>query len=152
MTHNDVFLEALKHVDLAQCRGVGKHTCGFLEGCSGDEGLCFKRRLGNTEENGFAFSRHTTCFFYVVISRHEHKAIHLLAPKEVRVTWVGDANLLEHLRDDDFDMLVVNFYTLETVDFLDLLNEIVLDAGRPKNFENFMRIGTAFSQILALMN
>jgi hypothetical protein len=53
-------------------------------------------------------------------SRARRPRIDLLAPEELAVTRIGDANLAEHLADDDLDVLVVDRHTLETIDFLHL--------------------------------
>ena len=152
MTHNDVFLEALEIINLAQCRSVGENTCGFLEGCGRDKGLCLKRRLGNTEEHWLTFSRHATSIFDMIIGAHEHEAVNLLTPEEIRVPWIGDTDLLEHLRDDHLNVLIINGNTLEAVDLLNLSDQVILNSRGSENVEHFVRIGTTFSEVLTTMD
>ena len=51
--------------------------------------------------------------------------VHLLALEEVGVARIVDLDLLQHLPDDHLDVLVVDGHALQSVDFLDLVDEIV---------------------------
>src|SRR5271154_6034167 len=48
--HDDVFLQAAEIINLSGNGGFGKNTRGFLEAGGRDEGVCGKRRLGDTKE------------------------------------------------------------------------------------------------------
>src|SRR5271170_6035802 len=48
--HDYVFLQAAEIIDLSGNGGFGENTRGFLEAGCRNEGVCGKRRLGDTQE------------------------------------------------------------------------------------------------------
>ena len=62
----------------------------------------------------------------LVVRAPELVAVDELARQVVRVALLVDADLLEHLADDELDVLVVDVHALGLVDLLHLLDEVHL--------------------------
>ena len=76
--------------------------------------------------------------------------VDIFAVEEGRVAWIGDAHFLEHLTDDDLDVLVVDVDPLQAVDFLDLVDEIFLEFAHAANLEDLLRDDESVGELLAL--
>ena len=50
----------------------------------------------------------------------------MVTPKEVSITSFGDLHFAKHLADDDLDVLIVDLNTLDSVNFLNLVDEVFL--------------------------
>ena len=61
--------------------------------------------------------------------------------KQGGVAAVGDLDLLQHLANDHLDVLVVDLHALESIDFLDLADEIFGQRLDAEHFEDVVRIG-----------
>ena len=57
----------------------------------------------------------------------ELEAVEELHRQKLGVTGLFDADLAEHLADDDLDVLVVDRHTLAPVDLLDLVDHVAVD-------------------------
>src|SRR6478736_8772630 len=152
VAHDDVFLEAAQGVDLAQRRGIGEDARRFLEGGGRDEALGLEGGLGDAQQDRLGFGGFATGRFHALVFTQEGDAIDLLAPEPLGISRIGDADLAEHLADDDLDVLVVDRHALETIDFLHLADEELVERGRPEDLEDLVRIGGAFGQVLALVD
>ena len=82
----------------------------------------------------------------------ELELVDLLAPEELGVARFGDADLAEHLADDDLDVLVVDRHALQAIDFLHLVDEVLLELLRAADVEDFVRVDRAFGELLALLD
>ncbi len=135
-SHDHVFLQALEIIDLSgHCR-FGQHPRGFLERGRGDEGIGLQRGLGDALKHGFAGRRLQSLDRRLGVGVVELGAIHLFADQERRFACILDFHFLQHLTDDDFDVLVVDLNALQTIDVLDLVDEIFgqrLDAKHAQN-------------------
>ena len=69
----------------------------------------------------------------------EEFLIDIFSIEEDSITWIGDSYFLEHLTDDDLDVSVIDVYTLEAIDFLDLVHEISLEFTDAADFEDLLR-------------
>src|ERR1700749_4305894 len=87
-----------------------------------------------------------------LVFAQERRAIDLLAPEPLGVTRIRDADLAEHLADDDLDVLVVDRHALEPIDFLHLADEELVERGRPEDLKDLVRIGGALGEGLALVD
>ena len=126
VTENDVLLEALQQIRLTEGGGLCEDACGILEGCGGDEGIRLEGSLRDTEQDGLAFRRATIHLHSERIDAVQSCGIHLIAPEQTGITGVLDANLTQHLGDDDLHVLIVDFHTLDAVDLLHLVDEVLL--------------------------
>src|SRR5690606_17127285 len=96
--------------------------------------------------------RLATLGFDALVLAFECNLVDLFTPEEDRIAGFGDANLAEHLANDDFNVLVVNGDALEPVDFLDFVNEMLLQLLRPANIQNFVRDHRTFGELLTLLD
>ena len=72
--------------------------------------------------------------------------------KEFGVAAVLDPDLAEHLSDDNFDVLIADINALQTVNFLDLAEQIVLDCPDSFDLHQVVRVDASFSQLVAGFN
>ncbi len=84
----------------------------------------------------------------VVVLIGEAQTVDLVVLEEAAVAGIRDADLLEHLAHDHFDVLVVDLHTLHAVHFLDLVHEIGLYFIDALDVEDVVRIDGAFSQTI----
>ena len=82
----------------------------------------------------------------------EVELVNLFAPEELGVARLGDADLAQHLADDDFDVLVVDGHALQAIDLLHFVDEMLLQFLRAANVEDFVRVNRAFGQLLAFLD
>src|SRR5437588_4087830 len=152
VTHDHIFLKAAQVIDSRPSGGLGQHPGGVLEGSGAQEALGFERGFGNTEQHRLRFGRLATHLFDPLVLFFELQLVHLLAPEERSVPRFGDPHLAEHLTDDNLDVLVIDGYALQPINFLDLINEVLLKFLRPADIEDFVRVNRAFSQLLAFLD
>src|SRR3954470_17203700 len=126
-----VLLQAREAVDLALERRVREDLGGLLEGGRRQERVRRQRRLRDAEDDLLGLG--------ALLALRDHRVVDLpvlvpvdeLPGQEVRVALLVDPDLLEHLADDQLDVLVVDVHALGLVDLLHLLDEVHLDAGPP---------------------
>ena len=150
--HDDVFLEPTQVIHAGASGSLGEDTGGVLEGSGAEEALGFERGLGDAEQDRLGLGRLAAHALDALVLFLEFKFVHLLAPEERGVARLGDAHLSQHLADDDFDVLVVNGDTLEPIDFLDFIDQVLLEFLRTADVENLVGINRAFGQLLALFD
>src|SRR3954447_12302910 len=124
-----VLLQAREAVDLALERRVGEHLGGLLEGGRRQERVRRQRRLRDAEDDLLGLGALLALRDHGVVDLPVLVAIDELPGQEVRVALLVDPDLLEHLADDQLDVLVVDVHALGLVDLLHLLDEVHLDAG-----------------------
>ena len=76
---------------------------------------------------------------YAVVGIHEIPLVHQFFLQELSVTRVGDLNLAHHLAHDDLKVLVVDLHTLQTVNRLYLVDNIVLSLDWSEDVEDVGR-------------
>ena len=57
-----------------------------------------------------------------------------------RIAHVDDLHLLHHLADDDADVLVVDAHALQTVDLLDLVEQVAVQLGFAEDLQDVVRV------------
>src|SRR5947209_4952958 len=127
LADDDVLLQAEEAVDLALDRGVGQHLRRLLEGRRREEGLGRERCLRDPEDQRLGRRLVLLLLLDARVLALEHELVHELARQQVGTAVVLDAHLLQHLPDDELDVLVVDVDALRLVDPLDLVDEIELD-------------------------
>ena len=133
----------LQVVPGAAHRRVGQHAGGLLEGGRRDERLGGEARLGDAEQQRLGAGRLLALRDGLLVGLAELGPVDVLALEEDRVAGVGDAHLLQHLPHDDPDVLVVDLHALETVDLLDLVQEVLLHRPRPLDPQDVVRVDRA---------
>ena len=82
----------------------------------------------------------------------ELDAVELLALDEVRLARVRDLDLLQHLPNDDLDVLVVDGHALQPVDVLDLVDQIVGELLDALDGQDVVRRGMAVVDEVATLD
>src|SRR5690606_5878522 len=75
--------------------------------------------------------------------------VHEQARQELGPARVDDRHSLEHLANDDLDVLVVDEHALRAVDLLDLLGQVDLHRPWAKHAQQLVRIDGALGELLA---
>jgi hypothetical protein len=83
------------------------------------------------------------------VLRLEQRPVDQHARQELGRAGVDDRHPLEHLADDDLDVLVVDEHTLRAVDLLDLLGQVDLDRPRTHDPQQLVRVDGALGELLA---
>src|SRR5215213_2448095 len=131
LADDHVLLQAREAVDLALERGVREDLGGLLEGGRRQERVRRQRRLRDAEDDLLGLGALLALRDHRVVDLPVLVAVDELPGQEVRVALLVDPDLLEHLADDQLDVLVVDVHALGLVDLLHLLDEVHLDAGPP---------------------
>ncbi len=97
---------------------------GFLEGCGRDERRRLQRCLGDAEKDRIAVCGLLAFFDQAVVVVIELDAVDVVTHDVVAVARVSDLNLLQHLANDHLDVLVVDHNALQSVDFLDFVDQV----------------------------
>jgi hypothetical protein len=91
-----------------------------------------------------------------VVDLLEVQPVDQLGRQQLAVARLVDADLAEHLADDDLDVLVVDRDALAAIDLLDFLDEVALDGVLAPRLEVLLRVdraigdGVAGADVLAL--
>src|SRR5437867_5192635 len=108
LADDHVLLQAEQAVDLPLDRGVGEHLRRLLEGRCREERLGRERRFRDPEDQRFEGRLLLLLLLDAGVLAVEHDLVDELAGQQVGVTGALDAHLLEHLADDQLDVLVVD--------------------------------------------
>ena len=131
LADDHVLLEPEQPVDLALDRGVGEHLRRLLEGRGRQEGLGRQRGLRDPEDQRLERRLFLLRLLGASFARLEHRLVDELARAAASVSpGVLDAHLLQHLADDQLDVLVVDVDALRLVDLLHLTDEVQLGRRR----------------------
>src|SRR5665213_996119 len=73
----------------------------------------------------------------------------MLALEELRLARLHHADLLEHLSDNDADVLVVDLHTLEAIDLLHLVQQVFLHRARTLDAKDIVRVDRTFRETIS---
>src|SRR3954447_10016173 len=149
LADDHVLLQAREAVDLALERRVGEDLRGLLEGGRREEGVRGQRGLGDAEDDLGVHGRLAARGDDLVVDALELVPVDVLARQQVGVALLLDAHLLEHLPDDQLDVLVVDVHALRLVDLLDFLDQVDLGVRAPTELEQLVRVQRALVELLA---
>src|ERR1700740_140061 len=79
----------------------------------------------------------------------ELRPLDQLAGQQLGVAGLDHVHPLEHLADDDLDVLVVDRHALRPVDLLDLVDQVQLHLARAEDAEHLVRVDRTGNQLLA---
>ena len=100
-----------------------------------------------TYENG----TWTDKFSHLVVCIQELNNINHAAGKQSCLTCIGYFNLAKHLTNNNFDMTVINLNTLQGVNLLNFLDDVILNTGYTKYANDVVGIdGSTYNQITLL--
>ena len=112
LADNDVFFEAEKRIHFPfDCR-FRKNSGGFLERSRREEGVCRQRGFRRAEKQVLTHRRFLSFIFQMFVHDAVSHNVHRLSRKPFGISGVIDFDLAEHLMDDDFNVLVIDFNTL----------------------------------------
>ena len=123
--------------------GLGEHPGRLLEGRGREERRRVERCLRHAEEHGLGGGRLAALGQDPVVRLLELEAVDELGRQQIDVARLIDADLPEHLPDDDLDVLVVDRDALALVDLLDLLHQVALDGVLAPGVEVLLRVDRA---------
>ena len=75
----------------------------------------------------------------LLVLDHDIAAVHDAAHDKVAGAGILNADLTHHLADDDLDMLIVDVNALQTVDLLDLADQVVLGGDGALDGQDVLR-------------
>ena len=78
--------------------------------------------------------------------------VDLLADQEGRVAGVGDLDLLQHLTRDRLDVLVVDLHALQSIDLLDLVDQVLGQLLDAQHAQDVVRHRVAVDQEIAALH
>src|SRR2546427_7350828 len=107
MADDDVLLQTAEMIGHPEHGSLSENTSCLLERRRGDEALGGERSLRNPKQQRLIGGRLPTLRLDAPLLDPELGLVDLLPFEEVRVAWILDPDLLEHLPDDDLDVLVV---------------------------------------------
>ena len=108
-----------------------------------------ERRLRHAEEDRLGRRRLAALGQDPVVGLLEVEPVDQLGRQEVDVARLVDADLAEHLPDDDLDVLVVDRHALAAVDLLDFLDQVALDGVLAPRVEVLLRVDRAVGDRVA---
>src|SRR6185369_6899557 len=108
-----------------------------------------KRSLSDSEQKRFGARGLATFFTDTAVFILVTKAINLFLKEEVRIADILDLDPAKHLSNDHLDVLVVDVNALQTIDFLDLVHDIILQFFHTSNAENIVRVKRSVHERLA---
>src|SRR6476620_4520368 len=125
-SHDYIFLQAQELIFLAVDRGFGQHACCLLERSRRNKAVRRQCSLRNTQEHRLAQGRLAAVVQNTLVFIFERETTHLTARQELRVSWILNSNLPQHLPNDYLDMLVVDRHPLQAIHVLDFVDQILL--------------------------
>ena len=140
-TDDDVLLQATELIALAHDRRFGQHPGGFLEGRRRDERVGRQRGLGDAQQHVDIGCRQLAFATQPVVGVEKFRAFDLLAQDVAAVARVGDLHAAQHLANDHLDVLVVDLHTLQTVDVLNLIDDVARKFLDAEQAQDVLRIG-----------
>ena len=114
-----------------------------------DEAVGGERCLGDSEQQRAARAGLAAERNHALVLLAEAELINLLFKQEVRISHVLDLHPAQHLAHDDFDVLVADGHALETVDFLNLIDQVSLQLLFAKYGKNVMRVERSIHKLFA---
>src|SRR5712671_1567912 len=149
---DDVLLQPLQVVDPAGDRRLCEDAGRLLERGLRDEGVGLQARLGDALQDRACRRRPQSFRFDLGVLAVELGAVDLLAGEEGRLAGIVDLYLLQHLAHDDFDVLVINAHALQSVDLLDLVDQVARELLDPKDAQDVVRYAVAVQHQVALQD
>src|SRR5690554_2080305 len=151
-THYNVFFQATQVIAFSGNRTLGKNPGGFLERSSRDKRLCCQRCLGDTQQQAIEPCRFFVCCQCLFVLFHNLGNFYLVTGQQRGITRVGDFNLTQHLTNNNFDVFIVDDNTLQTVNVLDFVGDVLRQLNHTQQAQDIVRVGRAIGDHLTLFN
>ena len=137
---NDILFEAGEQVALTAYRRHGQHFGGFLERGFGQETVGGEGGLGDAQQEGLGGGRLAALGEHAAVLVVKPEPVHHVAGDKLGVAGVVHLHAAQHLAQDDLNVLVVDADALGAIDFLDFVNEVVLEALQAANVHQFAQV------------
>src|ERR1035437_1746366 len=147
--HDHVFLQTAQVVHLAVNGGFGEHARGLLEAGRGDERIRRQRRLRDPQQHRLALRRTSARLRHLIVLGAELELVHDLFGQELGIADVLHLHPTHHLAADGLQMLVVDVDALQTVDFLDLVDQVLLQFLFTEHRQDVVRVARAVHERFA---
>ena len=105
--------------------------------------------LGDTKQYLFSFCRLFAFCDQSFVGLVVIQEVYHVARKEFGISVFLDADLLQHLANDNLDMLIVDFYTLQTVNSLYLADHVILNGTYTFDLQDIMRVDRTLGQLVS---
>ena len=130
---------------------VSTRVVSWNEAAEMNERVC-SEALVMPSSTGLADAGRLPAFSACGIHLLELDPVELLALDEVRLARIRDLDLLQHLPNDDLDVLVIDGHALQPVDVLDLVDEIVGELLDALDGQDVVRCGMAVVDEVAALD
>ena len=137
---DDVLFETDERIALGADGCLGEHAAGLLEGRRRKEAVRCERGFGDAEQHALCRCGHAARHDRLLVLFLEVEHIGELPGKHIGGACVLDADLSEHLADDDLDVFIVDIDALRTVDGLDFVEDIILHALDAFDADDVLRV------------
>src|SRR5690606_17562800 len=149
---DDVFLQAFQRVLLAVDGSLGQDAGGLLERGRRDEAAGLQRRLGDAQQDRLHGGDAAAALLDLGVLDVDFDAVDVVALDQRRFSRVDDFDLLQHLTDDDLDVLVVDRHALQSVDLLHFVHQIFGQRLDALDAQQVVRIRVAVDDVVALLD
>src|SRR5580698_5923443 len=149
---DDVLFQAFQRVDFAVDGRLGEDAGRLLEGRGRDERARLQAGLGDAEQNRGSARQLLAFGLHDLVGRFELGLIDLFAGQEVGVAGIDDIDLLQHLTDNHFNVLVVDADALQPVDLLDFVDQIGGELLDALDRQNVVRRRVAVDDVIPLLH
>src|SRR5690606_7851023 len=149
---DDVFLQAFQRVLLAVDGSLGQDAGGLLERGRRDEAAGLQRRLGDAQQDRLHGGDAAAALLDLGVLDVDFDAVDVVALDQRRFSRVDDFDLLQHLTDDDLDVLVVDRHALQSVDLLHFVHQILGQRLDALDAQQVVRIRVAVDDVVALLD
>ena len=158
LTDDNVFFQTAEWVNLTFDCSFSQNTGCFLEGSSRHEGIGCQRSFGDTHKYcmiGCRFAVDSVlCLqckqFFICFT--QFRFINQGTGDQLGIAAVIDADFTHHLTNDNFDMLIVDIYTLCTVYTLYLFDQVILNSQLAAYGQNLTWFNGTFGDQLTFFN
>src|SRR5580704_3795479 len=147
--HDHVLLEAAQVIHLAVDGGFGEYARGLLEGRRGDERIGGERCLGDAEQHRLALRRTPARFNHALVFGAELELVKHFLGQKFGVADIFHLYPAHHLARYHFEVLIVDIHALQTVNFLDLVDQVLLQLLFAQHVQNVVRVARTVHERLA---
>ncbi|EGG98838.1 hypothetical protein imdm_1837 [gamma proteobacterium IMCC2047] len=135
------------------CYGrFGQYSCCLLERSRGNKGLCRQRRFSNTQQQTFKISGWQASLLGLLIFFQQLVVLNLVTFDQIRRARIQNIYFTQHLTHNNLNVLIVDDYTLQTINLLNLRNNVFSQTTNATQAQNVVRIQRPISDHLALLN
>src|SRR6185503_643215 len=141
--HDDVLFESAQVIDAARNCSLGEHARGLLERCGRDKRVGRERRLRDTKQQRLGLRDFAVSLPDALVLILEAETIDLLFEQKLGGPHFLNLHPAQHLSNNHCYVLVVDVHTLQAIDLLNFVYEILLQTTHSQHAQNIVRIQRA---------